>query len=698
MDFTHRLQWRRATGLRLLAASLVGLTCANLNRCFAAEAPPSHPSVLEGAAALRQPVSFTETKIPLGELVQKVGRETGVSLTAAADVADEPVAVVVKAMPARELLEQLAGLLEYRWTRQGREGAWRYEIDQDLAARQREAALRQAQMEAVEKRLRERLASHLQLATMPEEQFQRVLEEARKYQEEQQRLSPEQRQARLQSPEERAREQRSQDALQLWTPANRALTRLVGRMTPAQWAALREEGWIDFCTDPQPGEQRLPLEAENAFRARQTEPLPPQGPAGVDARIQEAQRQADQKAREDWASASGFRVTVRFDADRFASGGGLWLTASAFPLCSSQPIPPSPMESDGWRRLFLYAGPEDLVQQQAQAAELTPERQAKLAQHPVLGIKKSFQPAIKPRRKPFGPGTIPLRLQELLPELARTYGVQFLSDAYWTSSPRVLDLASSGEPAALFWLLDRLAGPTHRWDHEANIIRLRSRTWFFDRPREVPLRLVRHWKEVGERQGPLPLEEYVQMATALTDAQLETLDEVAEQAELPFGSLDAGGAQFGRHALRLYGSLSPAQQQVLWRGGAIPVTEMKPAQRALFLAGVKELVRRWYQPVPTDLGRWGEGSFALGSSRLVRTVLDEGGSVYLQPVTPAAAGGRTAPAAAGGKPHVPEEIGTPVAAPAARVDQLHFEFRYGAGLKKSVDLVVAPLSISAGRG
>src|SRR5207244_4206733 len=72
---------------------------------------------LDGVKELGKPVSYTETKIPLGELVAKVGADTGVALTASAEVADEPVAVVVKELPARELLEQVADLLDYRWSR-----------------------------------------------------------------------------------------------------------------------------------------------------------------------------------------------------------------------------------------------------------------------------------------------------------------------------------------------------------------------------------------------------------------------------------------------------------------------------------------------------------------------------------------------------------------------------------------------------
>src|SRR5436853_1982827 len=44
-------------------------------------------SPLAGVKALENPVSYTETKIPLGELVQKVAADTGAPLTAAPEVA-----------------------------------------------------------------------------------------------------------------------------------------------------------------------------------------------------------------------------------------------------------------------------------------------------------------------------------------------------------------------------------------------------------------------------------------------------------------------------------------------------------------------------------------------------------------------------------------------------------------------------------
>ncbi len=50
-------------------------------------------SVLDGVPGLEKRVTYSETKIPLSELVAKVAADTGVPLRAARDVADEPVAL-----------------------------------------------------------------------------------------------------------------------------------------------------------------------------------------------------------------------------------------------------------------------------------------------------------------------------------------------------------------------------------------------------------------------------------------------------------------------------------------------------------------------------------------------------------------------------------------------------------------------------
>src|SRR5207247_4021492 len=144
----------------LLTAGVMGITLPG----FAAEAGAPHRSALEGIAALEKAVTYTETKIPLGELVAKVAADTGVILTASPDVADEPVAVVVKELPAHELLEQLADLLDYRWmphsqhrTPNTEHRTPAFEIYQDVAGRQREEKLREAADAEIRRRFQDEL-------------------------------------------------------------------------------------------------------------------------------------------------------------------------------------------------------------------------------------------------------------------------------------------------------------------------------------------------------------------------------------------------------------------------------------------------------------------------------------------------------------------------------------------------------------
>src|SRR5712692_1827290 len=139
-----------------------------------------------------------------------------------------------------------------------------------------------------------------------------------------------------------------------------------------------------------------------------------------------------------------------------------------------------------------------------------------------------------------------------------------------------MELPPSSEPVSLFALLDRSAWWTHRWERRGKLIRLRARTWFFDRPREIPLRLVRRWKVLCDKYGALPLDDYVAMVTTLSDGQLDSMALVNYFVGLP-PILSPYGST--RSAVRLYASLTPAQRQSLAQGGAVRLSEMEPAQR-----------------------------------------------------------------------------------------------------------------------
>jgi hypothetical protein len=399
-----------------------------------------------------------------------------------------------------------------------------------------------------------------------------------------------------------------------------ALTRFLGRLTPQQWAALRQGDPIRFSTNPQAGE--LPVPDDLAQTLRKSKPI--EYPAGyriypdnpdVDAEI----RQREKTTQERWAAATDYRVTVRVGpspvAPHLRVGPSLHLSVSAEPIRSGEP------QTERWRHFDLgssigiNAGP---LRNEAWATENTPERSAALARDPVLGARRPFKPSAKPRPTPtWGPDAIKIwRLGELLPEVAHTYGVNLIGDAYWSAPAVSVPGLAAGGPLSLYQLMDRLTAPRMRWEKRGAILRVRSRNWFFDRPREIPLRLVRRWEAIVEEQGALPLDEYVRSVAPLSDDQLESFWLFQETAAFPPALSHLMGAYHSRHALRLYASLSAGQRQALWRGRAIPLAEMLPAQRALYLEGVRENTR--YSDTPPDPRGWASARLALEGVPMVR--------------------------------------------------------------------------------
>jgi hypothetical protein len=576
------------------------------------------PVSLEAVPDLEKPVTYRETKIPLGELLRKVAADTGVSLAAAKEVADEPVAVVVSEMPARKLLKELAELLDYQWSRSaGDEGG--YLIWQDAASKQREEALREAAIEERERRFQEQVRSYGVVASMPLVQMDRMWDENRQLQEQRQAMSPKERDAFDRSTQAREWAQRVYAARAIaQSPIRQTLAQLLGAITPQLWAqAVRGGQPLVFSTQPQAGELPLPPEIAQALHASQPTLYPPAvtvsyaGSAGEQYTLR---REAELQAK--WAVAAGYRVTIREDTSHGQVDDAPNFVASAEAIANDN--------SSLTPRGGLIAGTSLPVQTigPPPAAEEPAQQGAAIGTDPVLSAKKS----LSLRAMPGAPSSVGVgmgttgRLQDLLPALARTYGVQFISDAYW-SSPHLTAGMISGDPVSLYEVLQRVAAPSHHWDRRGNLVRLRSRTWSFDRPQEVPLRLVRRWQELCAQQGALPSEEWQRVA-ALSDSQLSSLSQVAAETGLP---PEFSGVYGVRWVLRLYAALTPEQRDALRQGQTILGSRLSGQQRQLFLAVLEADSR---SPVETLRSvQLAGGSVSAGRYDFVRVRQQRGDSV-----------------------------------------------------------------------
>jgi len=559
---------------------------------FADDPERTHRSVLEGIPALEKPITCSEFKIPLGELVERVAADTGVRLTAGRDVADEPVEVVVDRMPAARLLEQLGDLLDYQWSRSGKQGSWRYEIHQDLAGRQREEAALQALYAKVEEQFRQEVQEYIRMAALPADRIRAIA-------------------AGVQPDEPRVRGGLTSSAVaaDLYSPIRRGLAHLLGTLSPADWQTLIKGGrQISFSSDHGPGDRPLPSEALRAFaKSRPSLTRPGVVAFTNNSAAEEELRRLEAQWQQQWAAAAAYRVTVRLDVTpsaAVASGASLF-SLIVVPAARSAGSPE--FQSAPGEALAVNGRPADAVAEE-RAAEDTPQSHADGAADPILGVRRSWRSLTSQSGTPSHgttdgeqPSGSKWSLWALLPKLARVYGVDFISDAYWTRglTPPLQAPVSAAEPVSLFQLLRQSAWFTHHWDRSGRLIRLRSRMWFLDRPREVPLRLVRRWRALFDRLGALPLEEYVDTVAPLSDAQLASLQLVSWEAGLPpdFPSVDAA-----RHALRLYAALSAGQRGALWSGKSLAVEQMTAPQLALLAAGAKGVgVPQGSEPVPPPL-------------------------------------------------------------------------------------------------
>jgi hypothetical protein len=274
--------------------------------------------------------------------------------------------------------------------------------------------------------------------------------------------------------------------------------------------------------------------------------------------------------------------------------------------------------------------------------------------------------------------------RELLPGLARTYGVQIISDAYWKSSGLIgSERAGVSGPTPLLLILDRRSHIQH-WDQHGRLIRLRSRTWFFDRPREIPLRLVRRWQALVEQKGALPLEEYTAIATGLSDAQRDGLFDLAMQTGLPE---DLRGLQWDPFTLQLYAALTPAQRQALWRGAAVPLAEMTPAERELFQQGLEMVQGRGTDWSPEERAA---ARLSMTAEPMVRIVAARGGASTerLEPETAKQMTG-SAPASSAAVPIASAAVPGRQNEKRYRVLRISFQFQVGAGKPMAGTLTVA---------
>jgi hypothetical protein len=522
-------------------------------------------------------------------------------------VADEKVTLFCEKLPLREGApprsggpRQLGRPFGYTWVRGGAPGQYRYELEQDLRSQLLEEELRNRDRNQAILALEAEIERYRPyLALTPDEALERL-----------QRAAP---------AEKRLLQQLSGRG---WGPLQ-----MYSRLAPQEHSALRAGQELRFSAEPKPGERLLPPQVARGVlqSLRHLGILRLQdGSLGVttdreivDARppaaVPEARALVTLKIRQSelgqftLSGESGFFARSKPDGDVGTANSG----------------------DDG----PLAVGTSPGARQPQNRALNT-----KLSRDPALQRPVTFQLASV---TVAGEGGSPspeakVTTADVLEALHRASGLPLIADYYTRLFPAEI-AAARGQ--SLFHALNRLADAMRlRWNKDGEWLQFRTTTYYDDRLKEVPNRLLTRWTTARRQEGHLPLESLVEIA-GLPDAQLDGA-EMAEGAQALHGLVEwdlARNWALRRH-LRFLAHFTPAQRQEALAPGGLAFSRMPLAQQQRFI----QIALEWDEK---PLGALDELQGSVLRVDYTRPGTFEwrvpgGGATWLQWVMPTEGGGR----------------------------------------------------------
>jgi hypothetical protein len=519
---------------------------------------------------LTREVTLAFKATALTDLCAQLRQETGILLEAGASVADEKVTLFCRQRPLREVMRQLSRPFGYIWLRSGKAGEYRYELVQDLRSQLLEEELRH----------RDRNAALLAM----DQEMQRY----RPYL----GLSPNEALAgaKRAAPEEKhLLENLARDG---W-----GAIQIYYRLSPRDLAALRAGQELTFSADPRPGEQPLPADLAPGvvgslrdWRIRVWD--------GQPAGIGMAEQIADGLP---LAAVPEARVSVKLrlgvrELGQFALVGGAGVNVGGSTMVNVEKLAVgiSPtvrragnkdanvaLADDPALRPHVTVQPQPSCQGALRSS--TPDAQRLTPNGSEPGVRRLPRAAddepLSARRAGSPSGVQPSHVTsaDVLEALHRATGLPIVADFY----TRLYPVASvTVQDRTRFEALNQLADTMRlRWQKEGDWLQLRSTSYYDDRLKEVPDRLLSRWAASRRQHGTLPLEDLLEIGQ-LSEAQLDA-SEMAEGARECFGLVewDLARSQWLRSHLRYLATLTPAQRQVAMTPDGLPFSRLSLSQQ-----------------------------------------------------------------------------------------------------------------------
>jgi hypothetical protein len=590
-----------------LVLSLAGALSAGEPR-----APKADPvlDALRKDPRLQSPVVVAAADQPLGEFLDGLAKRAGVILRASRETEDDRITLFSRDRPAAELLIQAALHFDFQWRRY-RTG---FELYQDLPARQRQAAAREAVRTAQLQAIQQRIQQVGALLGRPREQLTQQRGDLLK-QMGNRMLTPAQRQE--------VQEQLAVVGAALQPGAALGVD-FSRRLGPAQYGALRAGQEVRFSTQDGtlPPAMAAPIhEAARESRSVMRSVRIEAGPGGAAPQIAPAP--------ENTAPPTGASVSIRFDRGPSGLFAGLGRRANQPP---------------GLHFVFnsIRGGPGD---QQVSPVTWTVPAPAPAAPAPGPGDADLEQevelfpvarPAAGPPATGSGSGSAPavrvftpadalagqIRLSRVAEKLHEKTGLNILADSFIRG--RLPEAQLRGKRPVSYFLEQIARQLDYSWRKQQKTILFRDNVFYDDRPAEVPERLLAPWRSRLERAGTFSLDDLAEITATLADPQVLNLQNYW-QWYLEGGKTAPPEAPHNlfsvREHLRFWAGLSNQQRRAS-RADIIPARLLNNGQKAAFtraiVSGDGFAFREAVQAAPPSAAELQAGGFRLevGTSQM----------------------------------------------------------------------------------
>jgi hypothetical protein len=555
-----------------------------------AAADPKSPAVRDAVKQYEKEAAVVDSRLfakvtlqmkgaSLEELCKELEEQTRVKLSASRGMRDEKVTIFVKDEPARDLMRAVARLLSCRWTRFGEEGAYRYEISQDLRQQLAEQEMRNRDLNEALLALDAKMQASAGLAG----------------------LTPDQIRARMSNAKGEELTLRQNACGVNWGGYQ-----VYHRLTPAERAALGSGQQLRYSTNDSRPDRRLPddwrqtllgawgdqamawsdqqknniigpyefLKSQGLEPKRFTEW--PNAYAGVNLRI-------DRSELGTVSLNSESMITLPSNGQDPGLGANQVLATAQSPSVAN---PENGKANAGLKNQAPFTKTVSL-KPEVSCPVLRMEKLDGKAEHP----EDDDQPGVYMghdltsrlwRRKMHEPHVTTADMWEAVHEQT---GLPIVADYYTHLYPQAKVTA---QKTTLFEALNHVCDVMRiRWRKDGAFLLGRSSSFFWDKQKEVPNRLLDHWQMDKQQAGGLPMADLIEMAL-LTDAQLDSEfvgDGIAHCRGLrewrTLGSVMGGYSS--RPFLRLIADLNAAKRDQALAPTGLPTSALTPAEQSAFL-------------------------------------------------------------------------------------------------------------------